>query len=110
MATTGGDSGARARRVKAAAQLGRDISTLRSAMNDMLARYALRVGGRLEELAQSLAGDGTLDQPPRLPTLRQLAAAQRILEGHGVKPKKARAKDFARLEELTAGLLDVFDE
>lgn len=83
---------------------------LRSLMRTMLRRYELDVGGRIEALIERAdGGDAALEERPRLPTLRQTAAARQVLGELRLKPEKGRSKDFGRLERGVAALHELLE-
>lgn len=100
----------RNRRAAAARELTQELEVMRRALHEMTQRYQLRVGGQIEDLMEILNGDAALDQPPRLPTLKRIAALEQVLADLKIKPKKGRARDFHRLEKTVASLRAVLEE
>jgi hypothetical protein len=77
-----------------------ELLTLRSSLSEMLERYEVRTGGVLNELIAGIQGDASLDQKPRPLTVKTAEAMLRAINDTKIKPRKGRAKDFARLERL----------
>jgi hypothetical protein len=78
---------------------------LRAALREMMERYELRVGGHLAELIQRVEGDAAGGLAPRPLPARQAEAMLEKLRAARLKPRKGRAKDFARLEALVEAVL-----
>ena len=91
-------------------QLGRELAVeldaLRVALAEMLDRYRLKTDADLLQLSAAARGETPFDsKPQRLP----LAVTQKMLKlvrEVGIKPKKGRAKDFQRLQELVEELTE----
>lgn len=99
------------RRMEAAHELATELQALRSALQVMLRRYELNVGGQLDALIErAQGGDTELEEKPRLPTLRQMEAARQALSDLNLKPEKGRAKEFGRLERAVAALDDLLEQ
>src|SRR5687767_1170738 len=84
-----------------------ELRTLRGQLEVMSERYRLRVSGQLAELLRIIEGDQDLDQQPRHLTLKAARAVLARIEQQDFKPKRGRAKDLARLEELVAELTEL---
>lgn len=94
-------------RAAATAEVAAELRTLRELVEVMSEEYRVRVAATLAELLQAIEGDAALGQKPRPLTLK---AARAVLDGiraARLKPKKGRAKDFARMEELVATLTEL---
>jgi len=84
-----------------------ELERLRADLDAMAEAYRLRVGGRVAELLRYVHGDPALAQKPKPFTIRaadEMLAAVRKAE---LKPKKGRAKDFVRMQELVAELSEI---
>lgn len=93
------------RRAELNAELVTTAHELRAALRQMMERYELRVGGQLAELIQRVEGDAAGEIPARPLTARQAEAMLAQLREVRLKPRKGRAKDFARLETLVDSIL-----
>lgn len=74
----------------------------------MVDRYRVRVGAKLVDLLQFVNGDDSLGERAMAPSPK---AAKRMLESirnADLKPKKGRAKDFTRLQDLVGDLTEEF--
>lgn len=87
-----------------------ELRALRAALDEMVDRYRLRVGGRLADLILLLEGDASIGAAARPLATRDAQAMLEVLRDPSIKPAKGRGKDFRRLEvlieELTAGAED----
>ncbi len=92
------------RRTELNAQVVQDLATLRGTLDEMLERYRIRVGGQISELMQLIQGDGNVDQRPRLLTVKAAEVALEAVRETDLKPKKARGKDFVKLQRLVRTL------
>jgi hypothetical protein len=99
------------RRAERNAELVTTAHELRAALRTMMERYELRVGGQLAELVQRVEGDPAGGIPARPLTTRRAEAMLARLRAARLKPRKGRAKDFARLEAVVeAAHADAADE
>jgi len=106
---TSKSSGGR-RRADAAHELAAQLTSLRDTVHLMVQRYELNVGGSLDALIErAQGGNAELEGKPRLPTLRQIAAARKVMEELQLKPGKGRSKDFGRVERAVEALEDVLE-
>ena len=98
------------RRAKLTADLAMEIDALRLALTEMMDRYRFKIEGELLQLAAAARGEAPLDgKAVRL----QLAVTQKMLTSirkTEIKPKKGRAKDFARFEDLVEDLTELLPE
>jgi hypothetical protein len=93
------------RRAELNAELIATARDLRAALREMLERYELRVGGQLADLIQRVEGDHAGGLTPRPLPARQAEAMLERMRAARLKPRKGRAKDFARLEALVEAAL-----
>jgi hypothetical protein len=84
-----------------------ELRTLRSQLELMTEGYRLRVSGQLAELLRLIEGDADLEQHARPLTVKAAQAVLARIEELDFKPKRGRAKDFARLEELVTELTEL---
>ena len=84
-----------------------ELRTLRGQLEVMSESYRMRVSGQLAELLRFIEGDEDLGQSPQHLTLKAAQAVLQRIEKLDFKPKRGRAKDFARLEELVAELTEL---
>ena len=93
------------RRTELNAELVATAHDLRNALREMMERYELRVGGQLADLIQRVEGDRAGGLAPRPLPARQAEAMLERMRAARLKPRKGRAKDFARLEALVEAAL-----
>ena len=84
-----------------------ELRTLRAQLDVMTDGYRLRVSGQLAELLRLIEGEEDLEQQPRHLTVKTARAVLERIEKLDFKPKRGRAKDFARLEELVTELTEL---
>ena len=93
------------RRVILARQLMAEIEELRPLLQELVQQYELRITAQLAEILRALNGeDGRL---PRFPAAKASSAMLRALRATDLKPRKGRAKDLVRLQELVAELTEL---
>ena len=93
------------RRVILARQLMAEIEELRPLLQELVQQYELRITAQLAEILRILNGeDGRL---PRFPAAKTSSAMLRALRTTDLKPRKGRAKDLVRLQELVAELTEM---
>jgi len=94
------------RRVILARQLMMEIEGLHPLLQELVQQYELRIAAQLAEILRTLNGDesGNL---PRFPAAKTSAAMLRVLRATDLKPRKGRAKDLVRLQELVAELTEM---
>ena len=88
-------------------QLLTDLRGLQDDLRTMVERYEVRVGGVLNDVIRRIEGDASIEQKARPATIRAARAMLAELEAAKIKPRKARAKDLARLEKLARSLRDL---
>jgi len=81
-----------------------EVRRMQADMHELLEHYEMRVGGALNELVVHLEGDASIDQPPRPTTIRTALAMLDEIREAKIRPRKARARDLARLEKLVGRL------
>jgi hypothetical protein len=83
-----------------------ELATLRQNVDEMLARYKLKLDAELLQLADATSGNGTLDGGTgRLPIATAEAMLKQIRELE-IKAVKGRAKDFQRVQDLVGNLIE----
>jgi hypothetical protein len=96
------DGGAKqTRRAALNEDVAREIDALRAALDEMVRRYKLEVGGNLADLERRLlpdpgGGSGKRKQLP-IRTAQQVLDAIRAVQ---LRPDRGRPKDFTRLKRL----------
>ena len=95
------------KRTRLQGDLAMEIDALRVSLAEMLDRYRFKIDGDLLQLSAAARGEVPLDgKPSRLPA----AVTEKMLKSirkAGIKPKKGRAKDFQRLQDLVEQLTDL---
>ena len=84
-----------------------ELNTLRATLDEMTEHFRLRAGAQISELLQTVEGDTTMDaKKTRLPAsvLEQLLEQVQSVR---IKPRKGRAKDFVRLQQLLEEMVAV---
>jgi hypothetical protein len=92
----------------AAQDLTLELEHLHHSLDEMVDRYRVRIGAQLVDLLQLVKGDATLGEKPKplgVKATRRMLDAIRSAE---LKPKKGRAKDFTRLQDLVGALTEDF--
>jgi hypothetical protein len=84
-----------------------ELRNLRVQLDQLVERFELRMGAQLNELIARIEGDPSLGQEPRLLTVRTAEAMLDAVAGGEIRPKKARPKDFVRLEGVVRELGDL---
>jgi hypothetical protein len=86
--------------------LARELTALRSQVDEVVNHYSLNVKARIDELVHVLQGKGGSEETAARvtpETLEKLAAkAQRMK----VKPQKGRAKDLRRIQDLVDAMTE----
>jgi hypothetical protein len=93
------------RRVILARQLMAEIEGLQPVLQELVQQYELRMTAQLAEILRTLNGEA--GRLPRFPAARTSAAMLRALRTTDLKPRKGRAKDLVRLQELVAELTEM---
>ncbi len=94
------------RRVILARQLMTEIGELQPLLQELVQQYELRITAQLAEILRTLNGDEA-GRLPRFPAAKTSAAMLRALRATDLKPRKGRAKDLVRLQELVAELTEM---
>lgn len=94
------------KRDEVAAELALELRELRARVDEVTEHFRLRVGGEIEELLQRIEGQ-QIDGKVKKPSVKTAQAMRERLREHSVKPRKGRAKDFARIQELVEDLADL---
>jgi hypothetical protein len=92
------------RRTEVNQEVAAELRALRAALDEMVDRYRLRVGGRLTDLILLLEGDASIGAAAKPLATRDAQAMLEELREASIKPAKGRAKDFRRLEALVEDL------
>ena len=92
-------------------ELARDVATelkaLRTALDEMVEHYRLRAGAQIDELLQAVEGKPALAERSALPAAALSQSMLELLKEARLKPRKGRAKDFARLQDLLEDLVEL---
>ena len=94
------------RRVILARQLMTEIEGLQPVLQELVQQYELRITAQLAEILRVLNGDEA-GRLPRFPAAKTSTAMLRALRATDLKPRKGRAKDLVRLQELVAELTEM---
>lgn len=95
------------RRIETAQALVLEIQALRTAFQESLQQYELRMQGQFAEVLTHLQGGAALDERPHVPSTKTAAAMLHAIRTAELKPRKGRAKDLVRLQELVAHLTEM---
>jgi len=100
--TPPGTNGSRTshKREELAREVATELKALRATLDEMLEHYRLRSGAQIDELLQAVEGNAALPERSALPAAAVAQAMLDVLKDARLKPRKGRAKDFARLQEL----------
>ena len=82
-----------------------ELHTLRLQAQDAVEQYTLRVNAQLAEVLRLAEGEGTAGEKPRRLPAKLAAAMLAQLRDVRLKPKKGRAKDLVRIQELVEELV-----
>ncbi len=93
------------KRQELARELATELKALRATMDEMIEHYRLRAGGQIGELLQAVEGDAAPGERAARPTAAVTQSLLEVMRGTRLKPRKGRAKDFARLQELIEELV-----
>jgi len=88
-------------------RLATELRSLQDDLRTMVEQYEVRVGGLLNDLIRRLEGDPSIEQKARPATIRAARAMLDEIEAAKIRPRKARAKDIARLEKLARALTEI---
>ena len=94
------------RRIQLAQELVLEIQALRPTLHEALEHYQARMTGQITEVLRHLQGDDE-GRPPRVPPVKTAAAMLHAIRAAEMKPRKGRAKDLVRLQELVAHLTEL---
>lgn len=84
-----------------------ELHALQDDLRTMVERYEVRVGGLLNELLRRIEGDASVELRPKPATIRTAKEMLATIEQTKIKPRKARRKDLARLENLARTLTEL---
>ena len=82
-----------------------ELHTLRLQAQDAVEQYTLRVNAQLAEVLRLAEGEGAAGEKPRRLPAKLAAAMLAQLRDLKLKPKKGRAKDLVRIQELVEELV-----
>ena len=99
----GNSAAGRKKRDELAETLLLELRELRANLDELTEHFRLRIAGELSEIMQAIEGKGMQAKPKR-PSVKLTRAMLDELERHQLKPKKGRAKDLARIQDLTRKL------
>jgi hypothetical protein len=88
------------KRLELASEVAAELETLRATLEEMTEHYRLRLGGQIGELLQAVRGEPGSDEKTRVPPARSLEPMLEALRNVRLKPRKGRAKDFDRMQDL----------
>lgn len=88
------------KKAKEMVDLSLEINALRLTLNELCERYRIKVDAALVELLATIRG-GREGQPLTASVISEMLAVVRKVE---LKPRKARSKDFERLEKVVDDL------
>ena len=94
------------KRTRLAADLVMEVDALRVSLGEMLDRYRFKIDGDLLQLSAAARGDAPLDGKPSRLAASASEKMLNLIRKTELKPKKGRAKDFQRLEELVEELTE----
>lgn len=87
-----------------------EVHSLRSAVNQILEGYEVKVGGSIAELLERLDADQSLGQKPRPLTIARARAALDEIADVRLRPERARLKDLRRIRELIRRLGEIIPD
>ncbi|GEM_PF-2143730 len=90
-----------------AERLSRELEGVRSLLREALEQYDMRLNSRLASLQSVMRGEANVDEGRLLPSAKRMTSMLEDIRKLKVKPKKGRAKDLLRLEELVDSLQEV---
>lgn len=93
------------RRIRLAQELVLEIQSLRTTLQESVESYEQRMSAQISEVLRHLQGPE--GEPPHAPAVKTAAAMLRAIRETEVKPRKGRAKDLVRLQELVAQLTEM---
>ena len=93
----------RRKRDEVAEELLRELKELRTNLDELTEHFKLRIAGELAEITQAIEGKAIQAKPKRLP-VKVTAAMLKAVQEQAVKPRKGRAKDLAKLQNLVRTL------
>lgn len=79
-----------------------EIEALRVSLRHAVEQYEVRLAGQMLALMRALDGEAADTPPSRVST-----AVLRAIRGTELKPRKGRAKDLVRLQDLVAHLTEL---
>ncbi len=83
-----------------------ELEHLHHSLDEMVDRYRVRIGAQLVDLLQVAKGDDSLGEKPKALAAKPAKRMLDAIRGAELKPKKGRAKDFTRLQDLVAELTE----
>ncbi len=83
-----------------------ELEHLHHTLDEMVDRYRVRIGAQLVDLLQIVKGDASLGEKPKALAAKPARRMLDAIRGAEIKPKKGRAKDFTRLQDLVGELTE----
>jgi hypothetical protein len=107
--TNGAGSNGSRKRADLAKEVASELKTLRASLDEMTEHYRLRSAAQIAELLQAVEGDSEVKVSARgkLPPVNVTQSQLELLKDARLKPRKGRAKDFARLHDLLEELVSL---
>jgi hypothetical protein len=94
------------KRTRLAADVAMEVDALRVSLAEMLDRYRFKIDGDLQQVSAAARGEAPLDGRPSRLSASASEKMLTLIRKTELKPKKGRAKDFQRLEELVEELAE----
>jgi hypothetical protein len=93
------------KRDELAKEVATELKALRASLDEMVEHYRLRAGAQIDELLQAVEGKPALAERAAVPASALSQSMLEVLKEARLKPRKGRAKDFARMQELLEELV-----
>ena len=94
------------KRTRLAADLAMEVDALRVSLVEMLDRYRYKIDGDLVQLSAAARGEVPLDGKPSRLSASASGKMLTLIRKTEIKPKKGRAKDFQKLQDLVEELTE----
>jgi len=99
---------ATSKKARLAAELLVEVKALRTALDESVEQFRIKLGGQIAQLEAVLDGTAVAGARPTKPDAKTAAAMLKQVRALKIKPKKGRTKDLTRLSDLIddlAGML-----